>query len=86
MARVDLIDTHVLRWLVIHVLSAECVCVQFISDLLLSSRANNSDLIRRSWHSIYRERRGKRLFLDTAGAEHRELQRTNGSPCNFVLR
>ena len=86
MARADLIDTHVLCWLVIHVLSAECVCVQFISDLLLSSRANNSDLMRRSWHSIYRERRGKRLFLDTGGAEHRGLQRTNGKPCNFVLR
>src|SRR6516225_9861984 len=43
MARADLIDTHVLCWLVIHVLSAGCVCVQFISDLLLSSKLIGCD-------------------------------------------
>jgi len=43
MAGADLTDTHVLCWLVIYVLSVGCVCVQFISDLLLSSKLIGCD-------------------------------------------
>src|SRR5207253_231144 len=58
---------------------------QFIGDLLFASGPNDRDLVRRSWHSIQRERRGKRLLLDIARSEDRDLVRTDGETGNFVL-
>jgi hypothetical protein len=45
------------------VLMGRSVCLQFMGDLLSS---NDSDLMRSSRHSVDRERRGLRLFLDNA--------------------
>jgi hypothetical protein len=64
------------------VLMVRPVCPQFMGDLPPS---NDSDLMRGSRHSIYREPRGRRLFLDTARSDDRHLQRTNWETRNFVL-
>src|SRR5262249_57935209 len=58
---------------------------QFIGHLLSASRPNDRDLVRRSWHSIQRERRGKRLLLDIARSEDRDLMWADGETRNFVL-
>ena len=58
---------------------------QFIGDLLFASVPNNRDLVSRSWHSIQREHRGKRLLLDIARSEDRDLVWTDGETRNFVL-
>ena len=58
---------------------------QFIGDLLFASGPNDRDLVRRSWHSIQRERRGKRPLLDMARSEDRDLVWTDGETRNFVL-
>jgi hypothetical protein len=58
------------------------VCLQFMGDLLAS---NDSDLMRGSRHSIHRESRGRRLFLDAARSDNRHLQRTDWETGNFVL-
>ena len=58
---------------------------QFIGDLLFASVPNDRDLVRRSWHSIQRERRGKRLLLDIARSEDRDLVWTDGETRSFVL-
>jgi hypothetical protein len=58
---------------------------QFIGDLLFASGPNDRDLVRRSWHSIQRERRGKRLLLDIARSEDRDLVWTDRETRNFVL-
>ena len=57
----------------------------FIGDLLFALGPNDRDLVRRSWHSIQRERRGKRLLLDIARSEDRDLVWTDGETRNFVL-
>src|SRR6516225_5624231 len=66
-------------------LSSRCVFFHFIGHLLFVSRPNNRDLVRRSRHSIQRERRGKRLLLDIARSEDRDLVWANGETRNFVL-
>jgi hypothetical protein len=53
--------------------NVRCVFIQFFGDMLLGSRPNDRDLVRRSWHSIQRERRGGRLLLYPAQAEDRDL-------------
>ena len=39
--------------------NARYVFIQFFGDMLLGSRSNDRDLVRRSWHSIQRERRSR---------------------------
>jgi hypothetical protein len=51
---------------------------QFIGDLLFASGPNDRDLVRRSWHSVQRERRRRRLLLDTARSEDRDLKWADG--------
>jgi hypothetical protein len=58
---------------------------QFIGDLLFASGPDDRDLVRRSWHSIQRERRGRRLLLDTGRSEDRDLEWADGETRNFVL-
>jgi hypothetical protein len=56
-----------------------------LGDLLFGSVRNDCDLVRRSWHSIQRERWDRRLFLDNARSENQDLERADGETRNFVL-
>lgn len=63
--------------------SIRCICFKFVGELMPS---DDSDLMRRSRHSIERERRGLRFFLDYARSHDRHLQRTDGETRYFILR
>ena len=63
------------------VLMARSVCCQFMGELL----PKDGDLMRRSWHSIPRELRGRWLLLDTARSDDRHLQRADRKTRNFIL-
>lgn len=73
-----------MSWLIALVLMASGVCFQSMGDPLLDS--NDSDLMRRSRHSITRKRRDGRQFLHPVRSDDRHLQRADGEAPNFKLR
>jgi len=60
---------------------ARSFCFHFMRELL----PKDGDLMRRSWHSIPRELRGRSLFLNTARSDDRHLQRADRESRNFIL-
>ena len=60
---------------------ARRICFQFMGELL----PNDGELMRRSWHSIPRELRGRWLLLDRARSYDGHLQRADGETHDFIL-